>query len=80
MRKAKGRSPGRTPASGPKTARQQENSTKRRSELSELAFVYKAASLGFGVARPCGDSERYDVILDFPRLCDWRGNQDPSGM
>jgi hypothetical protein len=32
--------------------------------LAELAFVYKAASLGFAVAKPYGDSERYDFILD----------------
>jgi PD-(D/E)XK endonuclease len=38
--------------------------TKRRGEVSELAFFYKAASLGFGVAKPWGDSERYDFILD----------------
>jgi hypothetical protein len=37
---------------------------KRWGELSELAFVYKAASVGFGVAKPYGDSERYDFILD----------------
>jgi hypothetical protein len=36
----------------------------RRGELSELAFFYKAASLGFGVAKPWGDSEPYDFILD----------------
>jgi hypothetical protein len=30
----------------------------------ELAFFYKAASLGFGVAKPWGDSEPYDFILD----------------
>jgi hypothetical protein len=33
-------------------------------ELAELAFVHKAASLGFGVAKPYGDSERYDFVLD----------------
>ncbi len=38
--------------------------SKRRGELSELAFFYKAASLGFGVAKPWGDTERYDFILD----------------
>src|SRR5271167_3086492 len=38
--------------------------SKRRGEVSELAFFHKAASLGFGVARPWGDSERYDFILD----------------
>src|ERR1700693_2667889 len=55
--------PRRSPASGPKTARQRELNTKRRGELSELAFVHKAASLGFGVAKPYGDSERFDFIL-----------------
>jgi hypothetical protein len=37
---------------------------KEKGELAELAFLHKAASLGFGVARPYGDSERYDFILD----------------
>jgi hypothetical protein len=46
------------------TARQRELNTKRRGELAELEFVLQAASRGFGVARPYGDSERYDVILD----------------
>jgi len=63
MAKIKG-SPAATPASRPKTARRHETNTKRRGELSELAFVYKAAGLGFGVAKPYGDSERYDFILD----------------
>jgi len=47
-----------------------ELNTKRRGELSELAFVHKAASLGFGVAKPYGDSERFDFILvsrDWPQ-------------
>src|SRR5436309_15076072 len=38
--------------------------TKRKGELSEAAFLLKAAGLGFGVAKPWGDSERYDFILD----------------
>ena len=50
--------------SGSQTPRQRELNTKRRGELAELAFVLKAASLGFGVSRPFGDSERYDAILD----------------
>src|SRR5450755_1435630 len=29
-------------------------------ELSELGFMYRAASYGFGVARPYGDSHPYD--------------------
>jgi hypothetical protein len=35
-----------------------------RGNLAEFAFLYKAASLGFGVAKPCGDKEPYDFILD----------------
>jgi hypothetical protein len=55
--------PRRPPASDPKTARQRELNTKRRGELSELAFAHKAAAEGFGVAKPYGDSERFDFIL-----------------
>lgn len=42
----------------------QPRESKRRGELAELAFMYKAAGLGFGVAKPYGDSDRYDFILD----------------
>jgi PD-(D/E)XK endonuclease len=38
--------------------------TKRVGELSEAAFMLKAQTLGFHVARPWGDSEPYDFILD----------------
>src|ERR1700720_2704391 len=38
--------------------------TKRTGELSEAAFLLKAKTLGFGVSRPWGDSERYDFVLD----------------
>jgi len=55
--------PGRPPASGPKTARQHELNTKRLGELSELALAHKAATEGFGIAKPYGDSERFDFIL-----------------
>jgi hypothetical protein len=37
---------------------------KSRGEAAEAAFLAKAASLGFGVAKPWGDSERYDLIID----------------
>jgi hypothetical protein len=37
---------------------------KQKGELAELTFLQKAASLGFGVAKPYGDGERYDFILD----------------
>ena len=36
---------------------------KHRGELAELAFMRKAAAMGFSVAKPWGDSERYDVVL-----------------
>src|SRR5437867_12101805 len=45
-------------------------SSKRRGEVVELAFLYKAVSLGFGVAKPYGDSECYDFIVD------WSGGSD----
>jgi hypothetical protein len=44
---------------------------KRQGELAELAFMSKAASLGFGVAKPYGDSERFDFILSWDRRL-WR--------
>ena len=37
---------------------------KAQGELAELAFMHKAASLGFGVAKPYGDNRRYDFILE----------------
>jgi hypothetical protein len=72
--KRKGQSPGRnqrpaqalpapaTPSA--KTPFQREQTTKRRGEISELAFALAAARQGFGISRPYGDSERYDIILD----------------
>lgn len=44
---------------------------KQRGELAEAAFVVKAASLGFGVAKPWGDSDRYDFIVDVEKRL-WR--------
>ena len=38
--------------------------SKAKGELGELAFAHKAATLGFGVAIPHGDNERYDFIVD----------------
>ena len=48
----------------PQSARARLKNTKRCGERSEAAFLHKASSLGFGVAKPWGDSERYDFILD----------------
>lgn len=38
--------------------------SKSLGELAELAFLYKAATLGFGVAKPLGDNEPFDFILN----------------
>jgi hypothetical protein len=40
------------------------DNTKLTGERSEAAFLNRAAALGFGVAKPWGDSLRYDFILD----------------
>jgi len=45
--------------------------TKRTGELSEAAFLLKAETLGLHIAKPWGDSERYDFILDNGRRL-WR--------
>jgi hypothetical protein len=44
---------------------------KRLGELAELAFMHKAASQGFGVAKPYGDSDRFDFIVSWDRHL-WR--------
>jgi hypothetical protein len=44
---------------------------KRRGEAAELAFMNKAIAEGFAIAKPWGDSERYDFILDNGRRL-WR--------
>jgi len=51
---------------------ERELTTKRRGEISELAFALAAARYGFGISKPFGDSERYDIILDPSHL-------NPSG-
>ena len=55
-----------TPPETPRlqTPYEREQTTKRRGEISELAFALAAARQGFGISRPYGDSERYDIILD----------------
>lgn len=45
--------------------------TKRRGEIAEAAFLHKAASLGFSISKPWGESDRYDFILDHGGRC-WR--------
>ena len=40
---------------------------KRRGEAVEAAFLAKAASLGFRVAKPWGESDRYDFVVEGER-------------
>jgi hypothetical protein len=47
-----------------KSSRFGRSTPKRMGELVEVAFLHKAVSLGFGVAKPYGDSESYDFIVD----------------
>lgn len=42
----------------------QKGTDKQRGELAEMRFMLKAGGLGFGVAKPWGESERYDFVLD----------------
>jgi hypothetical protein len=44
---------------------------KRLGEEAEAAFLHKATSLGLSVAKPWGDSERYDLIVRSGRRL-WR--------
>jgi hypothetical protein len=48
-------------------------SGKRRGEIAEADFIAKAIGLGFVVAKPWGDSEPFDFIVN-PRqsFCFWR--------
>ncbi len=46
------------------SAKPKRRNTKRTGELAEAAFLLKAESLGLRVAKPWGDSERYDFVLD----------------
>jgi hypothetical protein len=65
MEKQKRTTPGPNQASGKKIAK---NQTKRRGEIGEAAFLAKASAMGFGVAKPWGDSDRYDLIVDVAGL------------
>lgn len=37
--------------------------SKNRGYLAEMAFMRKASTMGFGVAKPWADNERYDFVL-----------------
>ena len=44
---------------------------KQRGDLAEMVFLRKASNMGFGVAKPWADSERYDFVVRAGRLF-WR--------
>lgn len=44
-------------------ARRRKRNPKRLGEIAEAAFLLRAADLGLGVAKPWGDSERFDFIV-----------------
>jgi hypothetical protein len=58
--KGKGKRKGQRKSSKPAPRK----NTKVTGECSEAAFLHKAATLEFGIAKPWGDSRRYDFILD----------------
>jgi len=43
--------------------KREKRSPKRMGEVSQAAFLVKAQRLGFGLALPSGDSEKYDFIV-----------------
>jgi hypothetical protein len=71
----KGRKGGRSAGSGRATGR---NNSKHVGEMAEMQFMLDAARRRFGVAKPFGNNERYDVILDAPRRL-WRVQVKASG-
>ncbi|HEV2987591.1 MAG TPA: group I intron-associated PD-(D/E)XK endonuclease [Candidatus Angelobacter sp.] len=68
MRKAKAASPRRTRASRENSARKAAQARglgiTRRGDLGEVAFVHKAMSLGYVVAKPYGQMHRYDFMVE----------------
>ncbi len=55
-----------------------QNNPKHVGEMAEMQFMLDAARRGFGVAKPFGNNERYDVIVDAPRRL-WRVQVKASG-
>jgi hypothetical protein len=64
---------GRQPAPGGR------NTTKHRGDAAEMQFMIEASHRGFGVAKPFGDNERYDIILDAGAGRLWRVQVKASG-
>ena len=49
------------------TLHENHHGPKRRGELAELAFMYRASSEGISVAKPYGDSHPYDFLVQHGR-------------
>jgi len=47
-----------------KAVRRVRKHTKDRGDMAEMQFMLDAAQRGFGVAKPYGDNEHYDVVVD----------------
>jgi hypothetical protein len=54
----------RNKAVGPYGDIQDRKCQKRRGEIAEAMFLAKAATIGFGIATPWGDSLKYDAVVD----------------
>jgi len=55
------------------------NTNKDRGDISEMQFMIEASNRGFGVAKPIGQNERYDVVLDRGCRRFWRVQVKGSG-
>jgi hypothetical protein len=51
------------PSTKEKQAKEFKPITKKIGEISEAAFLFRSVSMGFGAAKPWGDSERFDCIV-----------------
>ena len=51
-------------AAPPHAHMQDREESKRRGEIAESMFLTKAATMGYSIATPWGDSDKYDLIVD----------------
>ena len=70
-RAARRRTPAPEVSSAQPASSQSGNACPKQGQLGELAFLHKAASLGFDVLLPYGRGLRYDVVVDNGRRL-WR--------
>jgi PD-(D/E)XK endonuclease len=55
---------GRRSSRGENSIRRVRGHSKDRRDMAEMQFMLDAARKGFGVAKPYGDNEHYDVVVD----------------